>query len=88
MCALRSFQINFAAFRHLCLLSPYGGFCGVCYGIVMFEPPKGTWGSWPSLPSPRGWDRTGRRRRRRGALHAKAMCTTAFGPTNRHARRS
>merc|ERR1719440_980669 len=33
----------FTALRYLCLLGLYGGFCGVCYGIIMFEPPKGTW---------------------------------------------
>jgi len=35
--------ICFTAIRYLCLLGLYGGFCGVCYGIIMFEPPKGTW---------------------------------------------
>merc|ERR1719486_1580617 len=33
----------FTALRYLCLLGLYGGFAGVCYGIIMFEPPKGTW---------------------------------------------
>merc|ERR1719169_259766 len=33
----------FTAIRYLCLLGLYGGFAGVCYGIIMFEPPKGTW---------------------------------------------
>jgi len=35
--------ITFTALRYLCLLGLYGGFCGVCYGIVTFEPPAGTW---------------------------------------------
>merc|ERR1719183_116217 len=35
--------ITFTALRYLCLLALYGGFCGVCYGIIMFEPPAGTW---------------------------------------------
>ena len=35
--------LTFTAIRYLCLLGLYGGFCGVCYGIIMFEPPKGTW---------------------------------------------
>merc|ERR1719486_1848824 len=34
---------SFTAIRYLCLLGLYGGFCGVCYGIIMFEPPAGTW---------------------------------------------
>jgi len=33
----------FTALRYLCLIGLYGGFAGVCYGIIMFEPPKGTW---------------------------------------------
>merc|ERR1719169_63269 len=33
----------FIALRYLCLLGLYGGFAGVCYGIIMFEPPPGTW---------------------------------------------
>ena len=32
----------FAAIRYLCLLGLYGGFAGVCYGVVIFEPSKGT----------------------------------------------
>ena len=33
----------FTAFRYLRLLKLYGGFAGVCYGILMLEPPAGTW---------------------------------------------
>ena len=34
---------TFTALRYLCPLGFYGGFRGVCYGIIVSEPPKGTW---------------------------------------------
>ena len=33
----------FTAIRYLCLLGLYGGFAGVSYGMIIFEPSKGTW---------------------------------------------
>ena len=34
---------SFTAVRGLCLLGLYGGFCGVFYGIIVFEPRRASW---------------------------------------------
>jgi len=42
--------IGFTAIKYFCLVGLYGGVLAICYGIITFTPPPGTWAQGKEFP--------------------------------------
>jgi len=46
----KCFAIAFTGMKYFCLFGLYGGVLGICYGIITFTPPAGTWPEGQTFP--------------------------------------